>query len=531
MTPNRFLPLGLLTAAVFLVGCEDGTSPEPSPPADLQDYFSSLPSWEAYSPPLPETEAPLGDPVEDEEETMIDDEPYQCTTTPYSLTTTPDDIVTLNPDVEILWVGSLLQGNGHLEGIGSLAELPIRQRAPVEVTLDLLAAENSRTVADPPVATVNAAIGGLIEDAAAAGHEAGSNIFYTSQATHSLDQAALKLGLSASYMGSTIKSSLSAEISAETRTVTAYYIQRMFTASMVLPQHPEDVFSEAFTEAMLQREQESGRMGPDNPPVFVSSVAYGRIMMFSFTSTSSEAKINATLSALYNGGEFGGTLETGLQEVLDNAEIRVVTVGGDAEHALDLIRENNLGAFFTSDAPLTTARPISYTIRSLTDNVIARVSETTEYDLRQCARGTVTGARYRITADRIEADNLVPLYRWASVTYTAYLRDAVEGTRVAARRSSIVWMREGETHMMEGKPGEPLEVDVHFDGRDAITVSGELNDYYWTPFSQYTFSRQFRWPTSTLGAGPGFARVVASDWLGNRWHLYFRYVKVQDLFD
>jgi hypothetical protein len=505
MTPSRFLPFGLLTAAVFLVGCEDGTSPEPSPPADLQDYFSSLPSWEAFSPPLPEAEAPLGDPVEDEDETMIDGEPYQCSTTPYSLTTTPDDIVTLNPDVEILWVGALLQGDGHLEGIGSLAELPIRQRTPVEVTLDLLAGENSRSVADPTVATVNAAIGGLIEDAAAAGHEA-------------------------SYMGSTIKSSLSAEVSAETRTVTAYYIQRMFTASMVLPQHPEDVFSEAFTEAMLQREQESGRMGPDNPPVFVSSVAYGRIMMFSFTSTSSEAKINATLSALYNGGEFGGEIDTELQTVLDNAEIRVVTVGGDAEHALDLIRENNLGAFFTSDAPLTTARPISYTIRSLTDNVIARVSETTEYDLRQCARGAVTGARYRFTADRIVADNLVP-YHLASVTYTARLRDAVSGTRVIAQRSSFVLMWEGETHLMEGRPQPALLVDIHFDGRDAITLSGELNDYYWTPFSQFTFSRQFRWPASRLGAGPGAARVVASDWLGNRWHLYFNYVKVQDLFD
>lgn len=531
MSPKRIFSVGILTLVALMGGCDDGTAPESSPPADLQAFFSTLPSWDAFAPPLPEAEEPIGDPVEDEGETMIDGLPYQCSTTPYSLTTTPEDIVTLNPDVEILWVGALLQGDGHLGGIGSLAELPIRQRSPVELTLDLLSAENSRTVADPTVATVNAAIGGLIEDAAAAGHKAGSNIFYSSETTHSLDQAALKMGLSASYMGTTIKSSLSAEVSAETRTVTAYFIQRMFTASMVLPQHPEGVFSEAFTEAMLEQEQESGRMGQDNLPVFISSIAYGRIMMFSFTSSSTEAKINATLSALYNGGEFGGELSQELKTVLENAEIRVVTVGGDAEHALSLIRENNLGAFFTSDAPLTTARPISYTIRNLDDNVIARVAETTEYNLRQCVKGEVTGARYRIVADRIVAVNLWPWGRLSYLAYTAHLRDAVHGSRVVAHRSGFVTMREGRTHLMEGKPQPALEVDVHFDGRDAITISGELYDYYWTPFAQYTFSRRFKWPASTLGAGPGSARVSVSDNLGNQWYLYFNYVKVQDLFD
>jgi hypothetical protein len=69
--------------------------------------------------------------------------------------------------------------------------------------------------------------------------------------------------------------------------LTAYFVQRMFSVSMVLPQTPGEVFSDAFTSQKLQEQIDHGRIGDDNLPVYVSSVAYGRILMFSFTSTAS----------------------------------------------------------------------------------------------------------------------------------------------------------------------------------------------------------------------------------------------------
>ncbi len=536
-----------LLAMLALAACgqdQPGSTGPESPPADLQTFFSSLPAWDAFSPPLPDTDMAVGDAMEADTTTAIDGEPYQCTTTPYSLTTTPEDIVTLNPDVEVLWLGSLLQGDGYLGGIGSLAELPIRQRAPLQVTLDLLSGDNTETVESPTVATVNQAIGRLIQTADQAGHRAGSNIFYTSETTHSLDQASLEMGLSASYMGSTIKTSLSADISNDTRTVTAYFIQRMFTASMVLPQHPEDVFSDEFTQDMLDREEAEGRMGSDNPPVFVSSIAYGRILMFSFTSTSSESKIKETLNALYNGGQFGGQLDSELQSVLDHAEIRVVTVGGDADHALDLIRSNDLGAYFTSDAPLTTARPISYTVRNLDDNVIARVSETTQYDLQQCipADVPITGARYRFKLTKVVAEDLpfpwVLGGRYANLAYTFYVEDAAHGPRVGAKWEHKLLdqqlIKEGQQLLLVGQPTPDLEEDIHFDGRDAITVSGDLWDYYFAPNPKlYQFSRTFRWPNKTLPThdSPGASTTTASDFWGNTFRLYWTWQKIEDLTD
>src|SRR5690606_17284507 len=112
---------------------------------------------------------------------------------------------------------------------------------------------------------------------------------------HSFVQASLEMGLSVNYMGANIQGSLGSDISEDKLTVTAYFAQQMFTAYMVLPQYPGDVFSDAFTDDILQQEIETNRMGPENPPVYVSSITYGRILMYSFTSTATEAKINATL--------------------------------------------------------------------------------------------------------------------------------------------------------------------------------------------------------------------------------------------
>lgn len=546
--PWKLIGALCLVVSLVFVACDKNDPPSaPPPPADLTGFFTALPSWETFSPRLPDVNEATGEPIPAGSQT-IDGDSCNCTETPYSLSTTPERVTTLNPDVEVLWVGSLLQGNGYKGGIGSLLELPIRQRAPVELSINLLAEQSSRVVQTPTVATVNQAVGELISAADADGHRAGSNIYFTSEATHSVVQAMLQMGVSASYSGATIKASLGTNLSHETRTVTAYFIQQMFTVSMVLPQHPQSVFSDAFTQAMFDQEVASGRMGPNNLPVFVSSITYGRIMMFSFTSTASEAKINQTLNVLYNGGDFGGELSSELQTVLNTAQIRVVTVGGDAEHALALIRGNNLAAFFASDAPLTTARPISYTVRNLKDNVIAHVSEATTYNLRQCVPVTLvaTGARYRITMDRVQAVNLVPWYRTALLQYSLNVRDANGTHRVAYKAiggfQPAASLREGQVHYFEGLPDPAVEVVIRFDGSNSvwIPVGSFLDWYYLNPTYTFevgqsrTYPHQYKWPNAKMPEDDqvhthSITRTV--DIYGNQYRFYWRVQRVALLYN
>ncbi|HET8737615.1 MAG TPA: thiol-activated cytolysin family protein, partial [Pricia sp.] len=407
------------------------------------------------------------------------------------------------------------------------------------------------------------AIGELINEAERSGVETGSNINYNNFTTYSLEQASLKMGLSASYMGASVASSLSANISNEKRTVTAYFTQQMFTASMVLPQYPEDVFSEDFTEELLQREQESGRMSPDNPPVYVSSIVYGRILMFSFTSTSTEVKIKATLNAMYNAGEFGGELDSELQTVLDEAEINVVTVGGDADQAIDLIRENNLAAFFTTDAPLTTAKPISYTVRNLKDNAVARVSETTSYDLRECNPIEPTGAEYTFQLTRLEIvalpdiDNSDLITQQGEFYWQLYFED-LAGPQEAAYTPYDLIPPHGQPRGFDRLGGgefanlvhfessgllasstEPVKFDsvpLHRDGRDYIRFHGSVWDHdEYNADEEFPIYREFKGEEGHLALSQDDEKrqfkIRSADEFGNIIEIFGTYQRTKILYD
>jgi hypothetical protein len=350
--------------------------------ADYNAYSASLPGWPQYSPEKTDEDKATGSktPLPDE---IVDNVKYACTTTPYSLTRTPEQIVTYDPDSSILWVGALLQGKGYKDGIGSLKELPIRQRAPLTLSIDLLTENNTVTVQDPTVASVQQAIGKLIEEASKAGIKSGSKISFNSLETNELSEIALKLGLSYKWLSGGIKSNLSFQRKNDEKTITAHFIQNMFTISMVLPQTPEDVFSDGFTKDVLDRQIQLGNLGADNIPTYVASITYGRILTFTFTSSAKTTDIKAALDVSYGSGSANLTAEQ--KKILSEAEIGVATIGGNASDALAIIRSGNLKEYFQTDAALTTAKPISYVVRNLGDTSIAKVSETTEYNVRECA--------------------------------------------------------------------------------------------------------------------------------------------------
>ncbi len=381
-----------VSAAVIVViaACSDNAPAGLRTASDgVTDYFLGLPSWESFSPVSPDDDVivePAFGTIEGAQGTQ-----YSCTTTPYSITSTPDKVVTLDPDANVLWLGALLQGEGYKGGIGSLREWTVRERAPVKVSIDLLAADNYRIVAKPTLASVNQAIGELVSSAAWESHRGGSSISFSQETQYSIKQAMLKLGISAGYASVSVKASLSASRTAAERTVTAYFVQKMFTASMVLPSEPSHLFTEEFTRARLEEEEARGHVGADNLPVYIANIVYGRILMFSFTSTSSITDIRAALAASFS-SIAGAEIAARYLDILNNAKISVVTIGGEGKNATALIQSGQLKDYFNADAALTSARPISYTIRNVGDNSIAKVTETTEYDLKECAAIGTTGS-------------------------------------------------------------------------------------------------------------------------------------------
>lgn len=352
----------------------------------IDTYLASLPAWSDFSPPVDPKNEKTG---ESDGVLTENGHRYYCHTDTYSFADTPTKLVTFTPDSNVLWLGALLQGKGYTQGIGSLGELPIRQRAPLVLSTNLLTEDTTRTVQKPTVASVQQATGQLISLAADRGLPVASSVSFKQEDMHSLSQATLSLGVSAKYLGAEVKNQLDYNRTLEQHSVAAYFVENAFTVSMVLPQTPGALFSDDFTQGLLDQQIALGRIGPDNLPVFVDSITYGRVLMFSMTSTASSTDIKNTLNAVYNGGKFGASADLTVeqQELLENSEIRVATIGGDSADALELIRSGELGSYFAGGTPsLTSFRPISYTIRNLGDSTLAKVADTLTYNVRTCER-------------------------------------------------------------------------------------------------------------------------------------------------
>lgn len=385
---------------IFLSSCEK----EKEQLANVDDvgkFLEELPAWSEFSPPgetLPPTAKgepePLEDVVldvevinEDGSIEILEDVTYSCQSQPFTLAGNPQQIAMYSPDREILYAGALIQGKSHRDGLGSLLGLPIAERASIRVSIPGLANDdNFRTVENPSQATVDQAIGSMIGNATASGLATPSSINFKMETYYNEKQSALQMGISGNYLGFEASASGSIDQQRSETTVTAQFYQKMYEVVVEAPQSPGDFFSEDFTEDRLQQQVNQGRIGPDNLPVYVSNIVYGRMMMFSITSTASESDIRATMQAGYNG--IGGSAEANLdakqKSILQESKIKITSIGGDAEATLAMIRSGDWSQYFTNSAPLSSAAPMSYTFRNLGDGSIASVTETTEYNIRSC---------------------------------------------------------------------------------------------------------------------------------------------------
>ena len=402
----------MCSGSLILVGCGGGggdksksdNTPKPIIPekpteivkpieqkADYDTYSATLPKWNDFSPLLTKSESVVADSKSFKNE-LIDNTLYQCSSEDIDLTSNPEKLVTFNPDVGALWVGSILQGKHYLNGLGSLAELPIRQRAPITIFIDKFGQTVSKTIDNPTAASVQQAISELVNQIDTSGTKVSSSQYFKMASAHSAEQTAMSLGISAKYAGAKLSTSFSSELKTDENRINAHFVQELFTVTLVSPQTPASLFSTEFTDAKLNEQISLGRLNKDNIPVYVSAITYGRILNYTMIAKASEDKMKAAINASYNGLEGGGSISIRTEEgkLLNEAKIEVIAIGGEQKHALNLIRSGNLKDYFSEGSKLSEAKPISYEIHNLADDTNALFSETTRYNLRSCNTGAVT---------------------------------------------------------------------------------------------------------------------------------------------
>ncbi len=391
--------------AIALAACSGDKPTEIEPPtgecASAADLQSCVPAWSQFAEKTPtKAPSPVGTPTKKEEVDDLErvdstgvvsvvepDVTFSCTEQTYEFVDNPDRAIAFNIDQTVVWPGALIQGRTHRDGasLGGLLQLPVAERSPVSLTLTIDAAQNSAVVPNPTSGTVNAAKGALIATAHADGIATANNITYVSQTYSNERQLAVALKASGRYLGFEASASGSFERTATTNTIAAQFMQQMYVAGVTQPPTPAAFFSDAFTSDKYAQHAALGRIGKDNPPLYVSRIGYGRMMVFTMTAKAETNEIKAALEASYDlaAGKVSGELSARHKAILQTAEIRISQVGGDQSSAINAIRTGDLAAYFADDTPLTTAAPLWFELKSLTGEV-ALVSEVGTYVESTC---------------------------------------------------------------------------------------------------------------------------------------------------
>jgi hypothetical protein len=379
-------------------------STDPVDPAEVNGFVNDLPDWVAPNdiedPPID-----LGD-----SDNLEDNQYYRCHSIEYDLKRNFDDIVAVGANATALKPGMMVQGKGVKDG--SLSTIGLK-RSPISMSINLALEDPSRTVDNPNSSTIQDAIASLQRDA---DDRLGNldvvpaQINFKAESAYSVKQALLSAGLTVRYntllASGSVAGSLSQSSSVKRRSVVVKLMQPMYTISFADDEkaEPAAFFAPDLMEADFARQRDLGTMGPGNLPCYVQSVTYGRMIVYSMTTTetTSEEEYKLAVQASYGAWSGSGNINTRQRELVQNSTVEVQVFGGTQTQGLDAIRtalrSGDFSAFLTA-APATTAVPLSYRINDLKNRQPAVIGDATKFTIRECE--PINDLKFTVSLDSI----------------------------------------------------------------------------------------------------------------------------------
>lgn len=514
---NRIGPLFVLVTCVTLaVGCGGGgaVAPEVPLPAaspallprpvgatqstlEIDSFFAGTAVWPVPDELLDENEEAIepgdeqiGGTTETIQEEMGEDvngQPtavtFHCTEKKMRITDSFDTILSVAGNAGVLWPGALVQGRTIRDGNPAGLHLP---RSSIKVSIDLAIPRPSAVLKDPTSASYQEVLSDFMRQADEMITQGGdgaddfldrlipARLNFVRQEAHSFEQMLIKAGLNLKYDGLFAKGALSAAFglnrSAKAHTIFVRFMQPMFTVTFAdeAKGRPSDYFDSEMTMDDINYEISRGTLGQSpanggtsaddkNQACYIKSVTYGRMMMFTMTSTEvqSALDLDVAIEAEYKVLSGDASLSFQQRQTMENSSIQMMAFGGTQEDALAAIRVEpikyrrdadgnieyemfevvlpgldgqtgtadditemrrgnpkveelpageGLNAFF-KPGPASTAVPLVYRINRLRDGLTATVASATEYTTREC---TPVLARKKHRFD-ITLLNVVPL--------------------------------------------------------------------------------------------------------------------------
>lgn len=256
-----------------------------------------------------------------------------------------------------------------------------RSKGRISVDLPGMVGGDSYVDATPTASGMQEGVNTLLNrwhEKYAAKNPAPARMQYESTSAYSMNQLKAKFGSDFEKVGVNLKIDFEAVNKGEKQVEVVDFKQVYFTANFDAPKNPSDVFASGVTVDQLK----ARGIDEKTPPVYVSSVSYGRQMYVKFETTSKSTELKAAINAVIKGVPIKP--ESEWARVLKDTTVTVSIVGGNADGAAHVVTGNvedlkkliQEGATFSTQNP---AVPISYKTAFLKDNQVATIQSNTDY--------------------------------------------------------------------------------------------------------------------------------------------------------
>ena len=343
---------------------------------NANEFNALMASKPAFTQP-----AEISEPVEIEEEAIPpaqdgEGSPLECYTNYYKAAPGFDEMLALDPTTDVIFPGAILKG----ESIPTGEYVPIiADRAPITLSASLTNISGSPVVEikDPKLSTVREGIKLGILDQEVTGATAAKVNFSISE-VYSEEQ--LKLAIGVNYRSAVHKVSGSFNFSKSTyqNKFVLKYFQVYYTIDMDPPKNPSDLFTSV---------PDINALGSTSP-VYVATVTYGRMVIYTIESNYSITEIDSAFKvALDPGNE--GSVDAESKKVFSESKVEALVIGGSGSDAAQTVKGpedvyNYIanGGDYSKDSP---GAPLSYKLRYLKQGTpVARVVLSSKYPVRKC---------------------------------------------------------------------------------------------------------------------------------------------------
>jgi Thiol-activated cytolysin len=301
-----------------------------------------------------------------------------CISQTYNAAEVFSEQAAMNPAAGVATVGTLWHMNSIADG--SYQQLIAPKRKPMVISIDIpFATYPVDTVKNPDgIGAVRKSINNLLLNNVFTATPVDAN--QTMETVYSYEHAAMKSQISVSGWGQNLRASFNFEDKSIKSRLIVKFIQKYYTINVDAPVDGACGFFEELPDLS----------NLDAPPVYVSSVTYGRMAYLFIESSSSEHELKLAIGATINayGGSGKADISKEQQSLLEKSSIRGYVLGGNGNTGMQALTgfagfKNHVsqGGSFSKESP---GSPISYVLSYLDNGKVANVKLSSTYVVRDC---------------------------------------------------------------------------------------------------------------------------------------------------